>query len=104
MIQLILNEVNVKKMIFNTNSKALEINVVEGSGQIPTVYLDTNITPELKAEGEARDIVRLIQDERKKIGTQLDEQVSVRIEAWPEAFENYIKQQALVKKINKRCI
>jgi len=33
MIQLILNEVNVKKMIFNTNSKALEINVVEEVGK-----------------------------------------------------------------------
>ena len=66
-----------------------------------TVDLDLTITPELKAEGEARDIVRRIQDERKKLGTNLDEQVSVTIEEWPVAFEAYIKKQALVSDLTK---
>jgi isoleucyl-tRNA synthetase len=31
------------------------------------VELDTTITPELKAEGQARDFIRLVQELRKKI-------------------------------------
>jgi len=55
----------------------------------------------LKAEGEAREIVRMIQEERKKIGTELDEKVNVLLESWPEEFENYIKKKTLVNSISK---
>lgn len=65
------------------------------------VDLDFKINDELKAEGEARELVRKIQEERKKIGTRLDERVSVSLEDWPEAFEDYIKKQALVTSIVK---
>ncbi|MEX2013148.1 MAG: hypothetical protein WD967_01970, partial [Candidatus Levyibacteriota bacterium] len=51
--------------------------------------------------GEARDIVRKIQEERKKIGTKLDEKVDVQIEGWPKEFENEIKRKALVNSISK---
>jgi isoleucyl-tRNA synthetase len=52
---LILEEVNVKKVIFDS-----EI-------ELPLV-LDTNITPELKEEGEYRELLRSIQDLRKRKG------------------------------------
>lgn len=65
------------------------------------VQLITKITPELKAEGEARDIVRKIQEERKNLGTSLDEKVSVTLPDWPKEFEEDIKKKALVKEISK---
>ena len=88
--QLIKDEVNLKEVVF-TDKDAKEI----------TVVLDTKITPELKAEGEARDIVRQIQEERKKLGTDLDEKVDVLLEVWPVKFEDYIKKNALVNSITR---
>jgi isoleucyl-tRNA synthetase len=82
-------------------SKELNVKAIKYKKGKLAVELDLNITPALKAEGDARDIVRLIQDERKKLGTKLDEHVSVILETWPKEFEDYIKQQALVKTISK---
>ncbi len=65
-------------------------------GKELTVEFDTNITPELKAAGEARDIVRMIQEERKKQGMMIADKVTVVLEAWPTSFEDYIKRNALV--------
>jgi isoleucyl-tRNA synthetase len=85
--ELLLKELNVRKVIYKKGELAID--------------LDLTITPELKAEGEARDIVRMIQDERKRLGTELDERVSVSLESWPSEFEEYIKKQALVSKLTK---
>lgn len=51
--------------------------------------------------GEARDIVRKIQEERKKLGTKLDEKVNVSLPAWPKEFEEEIKRKALVNLLSK---
>ena len=86
--QLIKEEVNV-------------LEVYEKKGMF-AVELDTEtMTPELEALGQARDIVRKIQEERKKLGTRLDEKVSVKIEDWPKEQEAYIKKNALVKELIK---
>jgi isoleucyl-tRNA synthetase len=86
---LILDELNVKKVAFAKKS-ASEV----------TVELDTVLTDDLIAEGQAREIVRKIQEERKKLGTKLDEQVDVIIESWPEQFVDYIKHNALVHSLS----
>ena len=52
---LILDEVNVKNVVFDPTLSE-------------DVVLDTTITPELKEEGELREVVRAIQDMRKKAG------------------------------------
>ena len=88
--QLLLDELNVKKIEFPKH--------VSGDAK---VSLDTNLTDELIAEGQAREIVRKIQEERKKVGTELDEQVFVSLESWPKEFEDYIKQQALVQTLTR---
>lgn len=51
--------------------------------------------------GEARDIIRKIQAERKVLGTALDEKVNVQIEDWPKEFEEEIKRKALVNSLSK---
>lgn len=40
-----------------------------------TVAIDSNLTPELRAEGSAREIVRRIQDMRKKAGFQIEDRI-----------------------------
>jgi isoleucyl-tRNA synthetase len=89
LLQLLKDELNVKEIVF-----------VEGKGET-MVSFDTVVTPALKAEGEARDIVRSIQEERKKLGTMIDEKVDVALPAWPNEFEEYIKRHALVENIHK---
>jgi isoleucyl-tRNA synthetase len=48
------------------------------------VVLDTAVTPELEAEGAARDLVRAVQQARKDAGLQVSDRVSLTI-AGPEA-------------------
>ncbi len=55
LLKLIQDEVNVKKVLFD-------------AGILSEVELDTTITPELKEEGDVRELIRAIQDLRKETG------------------------------------
>jgi isoleucyl-tRNA synthetase len=88
-ITLIQDEVNVKT-----------VNVTIGK-EVKFENLDTNITDSLKKEGQARDVVRMIQEERKNINTRSDEKIDVVLASWPEEFEDYIKRKALIKTLAK---
>jgi len=43
------------------------------------VVLDTELTPELEAEGYARDVVRAVQDERKKAGLHIADRIDLSL-------------------------
>jgi isoleucyl-tRNA synthetase len=88
-IEVIKSEVNIKKVSFE-----------KGTGEM-SVALDVNLTDELKAEGEARDIVRMIQQERKKLGTSLDEKINVVLTGWPKEFEEEIKNKAMIANLKE---
>jgi isoleucyl-tRNA synthetase len=45
------------------------------------VVIDTELTPELRAEGDARELQRAIQDSRKDAGVDLDDEVLARVDA-----------------------
>ena len=66
-IELIKDELNVKEFVVD-NSIANE------------VELDTNITSALKAEGEYREFMRELQDERKKMGLNPNDKMPLSIE------------------------
>ena len=68
--------------------------IVKGVGEMAGEF-DVAITDELKQEGEARDLVRLIQQKRKESGCTLTEKISVEAPAWPKAFQDYIMQETL---------
>ncbi len=86
---LVLEELNIKSIKWGNKTGELE------------VKLDTKLTASLKAEGEARDIIRDIQQARKKEGTDLNEHVKVKLPAWPKDFEEQIKQATLASKLIK---
>ena len=45
------------------------------------VVIDTELTPELRAEGDARELQRAIQDARKEAGVELDDEVKIKVDA-----------------------
>lgn len=69
-----------KVMLDELNFK--DVDFKDGEGEID-VILDTKITPELEEEASARDLVRKIQEERKKLNLNLTQKVNVQIEKIP---------------------
>jgi isoleucyl-tRNA synthetase len=58
-----------------------ELNVKSITFGAPEVKLDTEITEELKLEGLAREVVRAIQDRRKKTGLNIEDRIETRYES-----------------------
>jgi len=90
---LLLEELNVKKIIWQKKDTGVE------TQNIASLQFDTKITPELKAEGEARDLIREIQEERKKLGCKVNDFINLALPSWPESFTDLIKTQTLAKNI-----
>ncbi len=90
LLQLIKDELNLKEVVW-----------LKKAVKEPKIELDTQLTPELKAEGEARELVRQIQELRKEKGCRLDEEIVVHLPSWPKEFETYLKKQTLAKKLIK---
>lgn len=66
-------EVNIKKIRILTGKES--------------VVIDTKITQELKEEADVRELVRKIQEERKRMGLNLTQKISVKIENLPKSPE-----------------
>jgi isoleucyl-tRNA synthetase len=70
-----------------------------------TLFLDTTITPELEAEGFAREIVRRIQSMRKELDLNVEDKISTEVKVDSEQkkalkqWEDYIKKETRSKKI-----
>ncbi|MBI2051270.1 isoleucine--tRNA ligase [Candidatus Roizmanbacteria bacterium] len=84
---LIANEVNVKQIKYK-RGKALSIK------------LDTKITAKLQKEGELRDLVRKIQDARKKMGLLPTQKINITLPDKFEEFADYIRKKTSVAKIS----
>ncbi|HKB34278.1 MAG TPA: isoleucine--tRNA ligase [Candidatus Dormibacteraeota bacterium] len=89
--QIVREELNVKELTFNA----------------PEVTLDTEITEELKLEGLAREVVRAIQDRRKKLGFNVEDRIQTRYEADGmleraiDRHAGYIKNETLSVAVDK---
>lgn len=88
LIQLIKDELNVEEVKFI-------------SGDALSVDFDTQLTERLQKKGQARELIRAIQEARKQAACRLDEVVDVVLPDWPAEFEDYLKQQTLVKQITR---
>ncbi len=90
-IQLIKDEMNVK-----------EVEVIEGEGELTGTF-DTVITPELAAEGVARELVRDIQMLRKEAGCRIDEHIEIILEVkhktLPDILLDWVKLKTLASSL-----
>ena len=50
-------------------------------GSVGVVVLDTHVTPELAAEGVARDVVRVVQQARREAGLAVSDRIGLLVEA-----------------------
>jgi isoleucyl-tRNA synthetase len=81
-------EVNGETISLAPEEILVQTDAAEGlstvDGKLLTVAIDTEITPELRAEGLAREIVRRIQDQRKSADFNIED----RITTWYQADED----------------
>jgi len=74
-------------------------NAVEGAGLLAA--LRTELTEELLSEGRVRELVRHIQEARKKKGLEITDRIRLRVDAAPElrvaidALRDYIAEETL---------
>jgi isoleucyl-tRNA synthetase len=70
-----------------------------------TLALDLEVTPELRLEGLARELVRLVQDARKEVGLQVTDRIVLGIETTGdavdalEAHRDYIADETLADSV-----
>src|SRR3989344_3795330 len=92
LLQLIKDELNVKAILFDAHGTS-------------EVEIDTIITPELKKEGQFRELVRNIQDLRKKEGFTTKDRAVLEVQTGSEgedlikSFANNIQRICLLKDI-----
>ncbi len=89
--EVLIEELNVKNILFE---KDLDTDVV----------LKIEITPELKLEGEAREVIRAIQEGRKKAGFNVEDRITLGYtgkEAVFEKFQDMIAKEVLATEVQK---
>lgn len=65
------------------NVKGLKL---DGSLERDSIVLDTEVTPELKIEGAAREIIRAVQEGRKKAGFNVEDRIALGYEGMRDVF------------------
>ncbi|MDD3486986.1 MAG: isoleucine--tRNA ligase [Candidatus Moranbacteria bacterium] len=88
MAELVKDEVNVKKVHF-AGGVSDEPGFVRQEEITWEVGLDTSITDDLRLEGEARELIRRIQELRKKAGFQVDNRIELYYKGGSEIFGRF---------------
>jgi len=106
LLKILAEELNVKEAVFDKKFSFAE-NVKENNGL--KVWLDTEITPELKKEGVVREIVRTVNQMRKDQKLTVNDKIvlifntaSVNLKEIVEENSEKIKQSVLAEKIEQR--
>jgi len=63
---------------------------VDGDRTGGTVYVDTSLTAEIEAEGYARDVVRRIQEMRKRLDLDVDERIRTRVDVDDDRVAGFV--------------
>ena len=91
LLQVIADEVNVKEISWKTGSEL-------------KVKLELKLTPELEAEGEARELMREIQKLRKQAQLTLDQKIKVAAPAWPKDWQAEIERKTNTKLVKGQTL
>ncbi|GAB6861130.1 isoleucine--tRNA ligase [Haloplanus litoreus] len=58
-----------------------------------TVYVDTSLSADIEAEGYARDVVRRIQEMRKRLDLDVDERIRTRIDVADDRVASFVDER-----------
>lgn len=103
-------EVRIKNQVLGTEMEEIlkeELNVkgiTVDEKQAENIILNTEITPELKLEGEAREIIRAIQEGRKKAKFSVEDRITLGYTGKEKVFakfENEIAKEVLATSVQK---
>lgn len=83
---LLMLELNVKKVIWEKTDQ-----------DQTTVEMNWQLTPELEEEGSAREVMRTIQDLRRKAGLSVNDAAEVTLVSWPEKWQTEIERKTSTK-------
>jgi isoleucyl-tRNA synthetase len=86
LLELLRDELNVKEVFFNPKQENV-------------VVIDTTITDELKKEGVARDLIRFVQEMRKKAGLSPDDAITLTIHSDTDGQEIVRTFESEIKKV-----
>lgn len=94
LVEVIKEELNVKSVEFVSHS-------------VPSVSLDSTITPDLKREGMMREVIRFVQNARKQAELEVDNRIHLAIQttdkdlrAAVDEFSDTIKQETLATSLS----
>jgi isoleucyl-tRNA synthetase len=89
------DELNVKKVVVSKEPTKLNDTQAKLYGvSEASVYIDNNITPELKREGLMREIVRFVQSARKTAGLNVDDRISLGLITEDTELKKAIKEHS----------
>lgn len=106
LLEIIKEELNVK-MVYEANvsdsdssmqnadasgSQSFQLDDAVASSSMPNISLNTEITPQLALEGEAREIIRAIQEGRKKAGFEVSDRITLGIVGKEKVFDGDTEQ------------
>lgn len=100
----VFNEMINKTEWSNILIEELNVKGAELGEKTETVEIDTEITPELKLEGQAREIIRFIQEMRKEAGYEVDNRIKVCYIGQSAVFEKFgslIAKEVLADELNE---
>ena len=86
MIEILREELNVKKV------DVVEIDNKQHSSD-EAIGLNLTLTPELKAEGLMREVIRHVQQARKQAGLEVDDRIDLRLESDDQETRDVLKQK-----------
>lgn len=83
-LDIVKDEINVKEVVYSVEGIS-----GGGSAAITNVELNTEITEDLRLEGQAREIIRAIQEMRKAAGYDIDNRIEVWYNGMMAVFEKF---------------
>lgn len=99
----ILRELNIQKWI----PKEKKDTFIKQNGVVSkeingySMYIDSNLTDELKDAGMARELIRQIQMKRKELGYSVNDKVKVVAPQWPMKYTDLIKNETMATELTK---